>query len=262
MRLEIRPGWPCKLSAICSHSSSTRHGHVRPRRGVAANERVCACQFACSSDVLNLHKRTTRPSVRGSSRVNLVEFRKSRSFSTFSDDVVPVGSEVAPGARGEGFNSNPTGPRLTVVTFRRTLGIRTAFVFGRLRFTMANPYYGSGPLRSREGLTARSSVGSDEIQLRIDPMHEDLDEQIAGIHSKIRQLKGVAQEIESEAKFQNDFISQLQMTLIKVQAGVKNSIRRMDKKIFRQGSNHVLHVILFVFFCFLVVYLLSKFSRR
>ncbi|KAL0909625.1 hypothetical protein M5K25_020511 [Dendrobium thyrsiflorum] len=127
---------------------------------------------------------------------------------------------------------------------------------------MANPYYGSGPLRSREGLTARSSVGSDEIQLRIDPMHEDLDEQIAGIHSKIRLLKGVAQEIESEAKFQNDFISQLQMTLIKVQAGVKNSIRRMDRKIFRQGSNHVLHVILFVFFCFLVVYLLSKFSRR
>ncbi|PKA64715.1 Bet1-like protein [Apostasia shenzhenica] len=127
---------------------------------------------------------------------------------------------------------------------------------------MANPYRGSGPLRSREGLTPRPAVGSDEIQLRIDPMHADLDEQITGLHGKIKQLKGVALEIESEAKFQNDFIGQLQMTLIKVQAGVKNNIRRMDKKIFRQGSNHVYHVILFALLCFLVVYLLSKFSRR
>lgn len=125
---------------------------------------------------------------------------------------------------------------------------------------MANRYYGPGPLR--EGLSARPSAGTDEIQLRIDPMHEDLDEQITGLHSKIRQLKSVAQEIESETKFQDDFINQLQMTLIKVQAGVKNSMRRMDRKIFKQGSNHVLHVILFALFCFLVVYLLSKFSRR
>ncbi|KAK8921034.1 Bet1-like protein [Platanthera zijinensis] len=125
---------------------------------------------------------------------------------------------------------------------------------------MAIPYHGSGPLRSREGLSARSSSGADEIQLRIDPMHEELDEQITGLHSKIRQLKGVAQEIQSETKFQDDFISQLQMTLIKVQAGVKNNIRRMDKKIFKQGSNHLLHVILFALLCFLLVYFLSKFS--
>ncbi|KAG0458152.1 hypothetical protein HPP92_023309 [Vanilla planifolia] len=127
---------------------------------------------------------------------------------------------------------------------------------------MANPYLGSGSFRSREGLTARSTAGSSEIQLRIDPMNEDLDEQISGLHSKIRQLKGVAQEIESEAKFQNDFLGQLQMTLIKVQAGVKNNIRRMDRKIFKQGSNHVFHVILFALFCFIVVYLMSKFARR
>ncbi|KAK8971464.1 Bet1-like protein [Platanthera guangdongensis] len=127
---------------------------------------------------------------------------------------------------------------------------------------MAIPYHGSGPLRSREGLSARSSSGADEIQLRIDPMHEELDEQITGLHSKIRQLKGVAQEIQSETKFQDDFISQLQMTLIKVQAGVKNNIRRMDRKIFKQGSNHLLQVILFALFCFLFVYFLSKISSR
>ncbi|KAK1268645.1 Bet1-like protein [Acorus gramineus] len=126
---------------------------------------------------------------------------------------------------------------------------------------MANPY-GSGPLRSREGVSTRSGANSDEIQLRIDPMHSDLDDQISGLYGKVRQLRTVAQEIETEAKYQNDFVSQLQMTLIKAQAGVKNNMRRLNRSIIQQGSNHVTHVVLFALFCFFMVYLWSKFSRR
>lgn len=121
---------------------------------------------------------------------------------------------------------------------------------------MANSSFGSGPLRSRQ------TGNSDEIQLQIDPIHDDLDDQITGLHHKIRRLKGVAQEIGTEAKFQNDFISQLQMTLVKAQAGVKNNMRRMNKSIIQNGSNHVMYVILFALFCFFVVYFLSKFSKR
>ncbi|URE49577.1 Bet1-like protein [Musa troglodytarum] len=102
---------------------------------------------------------------------------------------------------------------------------------------MANPLYGAGPSRSREGLISRNAAPSDEIQLRIDPMHADLDEEIDGLHRKIRQLKGVAQEIETEAKFQNDFITQLQMTLIKAQAGVKNNMRRLNKSIIQKEDD-------------------------
>ncbi|RWR89971.1 bet1-like protein [Cinnamomum micranthum f. kanehirae] len=131
---------------------------------------------------------------------------------------------------------------------------------------MANPHrgalYGQGPSRSREGLSTRSVGNSDEIQLRIDPIHGDLDEEIDGLRGKIKQLKTVAQEIESEAKFQNDFISQLQMTLIKAQAGVKNNMRRLNKSIIQKGSNHVMHVVLFALLCFFAVYFWSKFSRR
>ncbi|KAG6490355.1 bet1-like protein At4g14600 isoform X2 [Zingiber officinale] len=127
---------------------------------------------------------------------------------------------------------------------------------------MANPLNrAAGPLRSREGLITRPSSSSDEIQLRIDPMHGDLDEEIGGLYRKVRQLKGVAQEIESEAKFQNDFITQLQMTLTKAQAGVKNNMRRMNKSIIQNGSNHVFHVILFALLCFFIVYFWSKISR-
>ncbi|XP_008806380.2 bet1-like protein At4g14600 [Phoenix dactylifera] len=126
---------------------------------------------------------------------------------------------------------------------------------------MAN-LYGSGPRRSREGLTARPVASSDEIQLRIDPIHGELDDEITGLRRQIGQLKGVAQEIGTEARFQNDFINQLQMTLIKAQAAVKNNMRRMNKKIIQQGSSHVMHVILFALLCFFVVYFLSKFSRR
>nr|GEY10497.1 BET1-like protein At4g14600 [Tanacetum cinerariifolium] len=92
-------------------------------------------------------------------------------------------------------------------------------------------YYGAAPYRSREGLSTRQGTGSDEIQLRIDPMHADLDDEISGLRKQVRQLKNVASEIESEAKFQNEFINQLQMTLIKAQAGVKNNMRRLNKSI-------------------------------
>ena len=57
-------------------------------------------------------------------------------------------------------------------------------------------------------------------------------------------------------------ICKQQMTLIKAQAGVKNNMRRLNKSIIQQGSNHVVHVVLFALFCFFLVYLWSKFSRR
>ncbi|KAI7980984.1 Bet1-like protein [Camellia lanceoleosa] len=123
-------------------------------------------------------------------------------------------------------------------------------------------FYGAAPYRSREGLSTRQVGNSDEIQLRIDPMHGDLDDEITGLHKQVRLLRNVAQEIESEAKFQNDFLNQLQMTLIKAQAGVKNNMRRLNKSIIQQGSNHVIHVVLFALLCFTVVYFWSKFSRR
>ncbi|KAF3446522.1 hypothetical protein FNV43_RR11701 [Rhamnella rubrinervis] len=70
-------------------------------------------------------------------------------------------------------------------------------------------YGGAAPYRSREGLTTRPVSGSDEIQLRIDPMHADLDDEITGLRSQVRKLRNVAEEIGTEARFQNDFIDQL-----------------------------------------------------
>ncbi|CAN6302003.1 unnamed protein product [Urochloa humidicola] len=124
---------------------------------------------------------------------------------------------------------------------------------------MANRSYGS-----REGLTVRPSASSSssEISLQIDPINADLDDHILGLRGQVRKLRGVAQEIQSEAKYQNDFISQLQMTLTKAQAGVKNNMRRMNKSIIQNGSNHLVHVVLFAIGCFFLVYLVSKFSRR
>ncbi|KAK4427098.1 Bet1-like protein [Sesamum alatum] len=104
----------------------------------------------------------------------------------------------------------------------------------------------AAPYRSRDGLSTRPGAyagSSDEIQLRIDPMHADFDEEVSGLRKQVRKLRDVAQEIETEAKFQNDFLNQLQMTLIKAQAGVKNNMRRLNKSIIREGSSHVMHVL-------------------
>ncbi|XP_065847830.1 bet1-like protein At4g14600 [Euphorbia lathyris] len=124
-------------------------------------------------------------------------------------------------------------------------------------------FFGGGaPFRSREGLSTRSAAGSDEIQLRIDPMQTDFDDEISGLRSQVRQLRNVAQDIGSEAKFQKDFLDQLQMTMIRAQAGVKNNIRKLNKSIIKNGGNHVVHVVIFALICFFLVYLWSKVSRR
>ncbi|KAL9268401.1 Bet1-like protein [Drosera capensis] len=68
---------------------------------------------------------------------------------------------------------------------------------------------GAAPYRSSDGLSTRQVGGTDELQLRIDPMQGDLDDEITGLRKQVRQLRHVAQEIETEAKFQNDFMNQL-----------------------------------------------------
>ncbi|KAJ4701411.1 Bet1-like protein [Melia azedarach] len=125
-------------------------------------------------------------------------------------------------------------------------------------------FYGgaAASYRSRDGLSTRPVAGSDEIQLRIDPINADLDDEITGLRSQVRQLRNVAQDIHSEASFQKDFLDQLQMTLIKAQAGVKNNMRRLNKSIVKNGSNHIVHVVLFALLLFTVLYLWSKMFRR
>ncbi|CAI0463810.1 unnamed protein product [Linum tenue] len=125
------------------------------------------------------------------------------------------------------------------------------------------PFHGgAAPFRSRDGLSTRQAASSDEIQLRIDPMSADFDDEITGLRSQVRQLRNVAQDIGTEAKFQKDFLDQLQMTLIKAQASVKNNIRKLNKSIIKNGSNHIVHVVLFALLCFFILYLWTKVSRR
>ncbi|KAI4307453.1 hypothetical protein L6164_030639 [Bauhinia variegata] len=122
-------------------------------------------------------------------------------------------------------------------------------------------FYGdAAPYRSREGLSTRPVTGSEEIQLRIDPM--DLDDEISGLHGQVRKLRNVAEEIGTEVKYQKDFLEQLQMTMMRAQAGVKNNLRRLNKSIIQNGSNHIVHVVVFALVCFFIVYLWSKMSRK
>ncbi|KAJ0232145.1 hypothetical protein HA466_0293500 [Hirschfeldia incana] len=75
-------------------------------------------------------------------------------------------------------------------------------------------------------------------------------------------LMQIDQEIGSEAKFQRDFLDELQMTLIRAQAGVKNNIRKLNLSIIQSGNNHIMHVVLFALFCFCILYLWSKMFKR
>ena len=125
---------------------------------------------------------------------------------------------------------------------------------------LGSSYGGAAPYRPRDGLSTRPVGASEEIQLRIDPL--DLDDEITGLHRQVRRLKHVAEEIGTEVKYQKTFLEELQMTMIKAQAGVKNNLRRLNKSIVQSGSNHIIHVIIFALVCFFVVYLWSKMFRK
>ncbi|WCJ31953.1 Target SNARE coiled-coil domain protein [Euphorbia peplus] len=120
---------------------------------------------------------------------------------------------------------------------------------------MANLY------RSREGLSSRQVANSEEVQLRIDPLHADLDHQILGLHQQVTLLKNVAQEIETEARLQNGIISDLQRLVSNAEAGVKSGMRRLNRTVAQQKSNQILQVIIFGLVCFSLVYLWSKHFR-
>ncbi|KAK2445401.1 hypothetical protein P8452_23021 [Trifolium repens] len=129
-------------------------------------------------------------------------------------------------------------------------------------FRGGSSYGDAAPFRSREGLSTRTAAASsDEIQLRIDPVG-DLDDEITGLFGQVKRLRNVAEEIGTEVKSQKDFLEELQMTMAKAQAGVKNNLRRLNKSIVRNGANHIVHVISFALICFLIVYLWSKMSRK
>eukprot|EP00249_Psilotum_nudum_P009031 c21664_g1_i3 orf=441-803(+) len=115
--------------------------------------------------------------------------------------------------------------------------------------------------RSRHGLSNRAPLQNDQLQVRVDPIQEDVDEAIVGLHTKVKELKHVAQAIETETKYQNELLSQLEGTVMRGQAALKNTMRRLNQSIIQQGSNHVLHVVLFSLFCFFLVYLWSKFFK-
>jgi hypothetical protein len=62
---------------------------------------------------------------------------------------------------------------------------------------------------SSVGQRTRTYPPNDQVQLRVDPIHGDLDEEVHGLHGKVVQLKQLAQHIESETKFQNELLNQL-----------------------------------------------------
>lgn len=146
------------------------------------------------------------------------------------------------------------------IQFNSIQGVSTISMSNSLR---GGSFYGdAAPFRSSEGLSTRTpAASSDEIQLRIDPVG-DFDDEITGLRGQVRKLRNVAEEIGTEVKTQKDFLEQLQMTVAKAQAGVKNNLRRLNRSIVRNGSNHIVHVVLFALICFTIVYLWSKMSRK
>ncbi|KAL9274166.1 Bet1-like protein [Drosera capensis] len=69
---------------------------------------------------------------------------------------------------------------------------------------------GAVAYRLSDGLSTRQVTGTDEIQLRIDPMQGDLDDEITGLRNKVRLLRDTStawcgctseETLEGDARF-------------------------------------------------------------
>ncbi|XP_074278746.1 bet1-like protein At1g29060 isoform X2 [Silene latifolia] len=99
--------------------------------------------------------------------------------------------------------------------------------------------------RSSDRLTTRQ-MG---LRLRNRPMHDDLDVPFNEIARIVRQLEDLAQEIQAEARDENPFAYDVQMMKIKVEASLKNNLRRLNRS-----------TVLFSLFCCFLLYLWPNLS--
>ncbi|GJP36433.1 hypothetical protein CLOM_g20941 [Closterium sp. NIES-68] len=104
------------------------------------------------------------------------------------------------------------------------------------------------------------AAGSEHVQLQVDPIRAGLDQEIGSLRDQVSKLKRVAGDIALETKQQNEILTQLEHTMAKARAAVRNTMRKVDRHLKGSGSAHLLHVILFALACFLFVYLWKKLS--
>ncbi|CAI0422041.1 unnamed protein product [Linum tenue] len=115
-----------------------------------------------------------------------------------------------------------------------------------------------------EGLSARPVLtgSADEVQLRIDPVHADLDDEILSLQSQVSQLKNVSFSTSLFLQFSLFCLMQQQRLMSNAEAGVKNGMKKLNRTVAQHKSNHILQVIVFGLMCFAVVYLWTKVWRR
>ncbi|KAL2634001.1 hypothetical protein R1flu_005480 [Riccia fluitans] len=112
----------------------------------------------------------------------------------------------------------------------------------------------------RSGLSNRTSGQQEQSHVGVS-IYGDIDEEIGVLHSKVGQLKNIAQVIETETKYQNELLNQLEEAVAKAQAGVKSAMKKMSRSVIQNGSNHVVHTVLFGILFFTFIYLWAKFFR-
>ncbi|KAG0561618.1 hypothetical protein M758_9G062900 [Ceratodon purpureus] len=105
------------------------------------------------------------------------------------------------------------------------------------------------------------SYNSDQVQLRVDP-RDQLDEEIYGLRGQVAKLKQVAGQIESETKYQNELLNQLEETVAKGQAMLKSTMRKLNRNLNQRGISPLYLTVGFALLCFFFVYLYIKFFRR
>jgi len=99
-----------------------------------------------------------------------------------------------------------------------------------------------------------------QIQIRTDPLNQDVDSEIDKLRSKVSMLKEVTYEIESETKLQNSLIMNLEQTMAQARDLVRATMKRVDKAYKDgRGPGHIMILLGFSIGFFLFLWVLSKF---
>lgn len=120
----------------------------------------------------------------------------------------------------------------------------------------------AGGYASGDGLSSRSHLlgGDNQLQINVDADF-DVDREIDGLRSQVRQLGGLAREIHDETQSQSKLMQSLEETMELGRQALKNAMKKLNRVYDQAQSNHFLWLVLFAFVIIIGVWFLAKMAH-
>lgn len=120
------------------------------------------------------------------------------------------------------------------------------------------------PYASASGLTSRPNgvaSGSGEFAMDMPGPSHDLDDEVAGLRSKVKLLKNMSNRIGEEATIRGELIDALTIDFSSSDAAMRDVRKKLERAYERAKSGHLMSLMFFALCAFFGMFVFVKFGR-